>query len=122
MKKGITLFLVSVLANTASAAEDEYTSVELNQPVDYISVCNQLDIQLSSDRDECYESVKGAEYVHKGAINVCKKIALKVPCIVSALNKLYFESELKLCVSEPDSFAQVECMKDSGAIVNPPSK
>ena len=109
MKKWILLFLVSGFANTASAAIDD------------IAVCNQLKIQFPRDRDACYRSLRGVEYVQKGAINVCKKVQFsrdKVTCIVNAVNKTYLASELKFCASEPFSRDKAKCMKRRGEAVD----
>ena len=109
MKKWILLFLVSGFANTASAA------------IDHIAVCSQLKIQFSWDRIACDRSLSGAEYVQKGAINVCKKVQFsrdKVTCIVNAANKEYSASELKFCASEPFSRDKAKCMKRRGEAVD----
>ena len=106
MKKWIVLFLVGGFANTAYAA------------VDHISVCNKLNIHSTYDRGECYKLVKGAEYVQRGAINVCKKAQFfKVNCIVNALDKTYSAQELKLCASELNTYYKAKCMQDRGEVI-----
>lgn len=108
MKKWIVVILMSVFANTAYAA------------VDYITVCDQLDIPFSSDRQECYNAVRGAEFVQDGAIRVCKSAQFsddKVSCIINSLNKTYLESEIRVCAVVPFSDEKAECMKERGALI-----
>jgi len=85
--------------------------------VDYISVCDRLDISFSRGIEKCQTAVRGAEHIDQGAVEVCKKISFtdeKVNCIKESLNKSYFASELKVCSNKSFSKKIANCMKVSG--------
>lgn len=111
MKKIFVLLLVGFVANSAYGA------------VDYIEVCDSLNIQFSSDREDCYTKVRGTRYIEEQAVSICRSLSFsddKVECIVNTLNKTYLESEIRSCSRVPFSDEKIECMSRRGVYVTPP--